>query len=445
MYNVVDWSNNRYLYNSSQFAGGFGRLDLLTNERGGGRHSRPDGEEELRWNWLSPIVVSPHDADVIYLGSNVVLRSTFRTENWEEISPDLTTNDPAKIQGTGGIQYCTIVSLDESPIVPGLLWVGTDDGNVWVSKDTGANWTPLNDNITGNPGYWVSRVEPSNHDPAVAYVSYTGYRRDDFRPFLYKTDDYGETWTDISAGLPNASINVIREDHKNPDLLFVGNELGVWASIDGGGSWHKMKGDMPTNPVHDIQLHPRENDLVVGTHGRGIFITDISWMQELTAENLARPVHLFDVETAVRWKNTDRGDRSAQNFDGGTATNGSVINYMLASPAASAPTIRIYDGNRMVRELTGTNEAGLNQVVWDMDFGRERTAEETAAMRAGGGRGGFGGGGFRGRGGASPNRPPTNAYQPAPEGTYRVVMVVDGQEFETTATVLDDHWWDKQF
>ena len=118
---------------------------------------------------------------------------------------------------------------------------------------------------------------------------------------------------------------------------------------------------------------------------------------------------------------------------------------MLASPAASAPTIRIYDGNRMVRELTGTNEAGLNQVVWDMDFGRERTAEETAAMRAGGGRGGFGGGGFRGRGGANPNRPPTNAYQPAPEGTYPVVMVVDGQEFETTATILEDHWWDKQF
>lgn len=447
MYNVVDWSNNRYLYNSSQYAGGFGRLDMLTNERGGARYNRPEGEDQLRWNWLSPIVVSPHDAEVIYIGSNVVLRSSFRAENWEEISPDLTTNDPAKIRGTGGIQYSTIVSLDESTIVPGLLWVGTDDGNVWVSKDTGANWTQLNDNITGNPSYWVSRIEPGHHDPAVAYVSYTGYRRDDFRPFLYKTDDYGETWTDISAGLPDASINVIREDHKNPNLLFVGNELGVWVSIDGGASWHKMKGDMPTTPVHDIKLHARENDLVVGTHGRGIFITDISWMQELTEENLSHAVHLFGVETAVRWKNTSRNDRSAQNFGGGSVVNGSVINYMLASPATSAPTIRVYDGDRMVRELTGSNEAGLNQVVWDMDFGRARTPEEeaAAAARRGGGRRGDRGG-FRGRGGRSdPNRPPTNVYQPAPEGTYRVVLSVDGQEFATTATVLEDHWWDKQF
>jgi len=437
MYNVV--GDNRYLYNSSQYAGGFGRLDLLTNERGGSRYNRPEGEEQLRWNWLSPIVVSPHDNDVIYMGSNVVLRSSFRAENWEEISPDLTTNDPAKIRGTGGIQYSTIVSLDESPIVAGVLWAGTDDGNVWVSKDTGANWTQLNDNVTGNPGYWVSRIEPGHHDPAVAYLSYTGYRRDDFRPFLYKTDDYGATWTDISAGLPDASINVVREDHKNPNLLFVGNELGVWTSIDGGGSWHKMKGDMPTAPVHDIKLHKRENDLVVGTHASGIYITDISWMQELTAENLGNPVHLFGVEPTVRWKNVDRSDRSMQNFDGGTAVNGSVINYMLASPAASAPTVRIYDGNRLVRELTGSNSAGMNQLVWDMDFGRARIEGE--------GRGGGGGrGGFRGRGGQpNPNRPPTQVYQPAPEGTYRVVLSVDGEEFTTSAQVLDDHWWDKQF
>jgi photosystem II stability/assembly factor-like uncharacterized protein len=447
MYNVVDWSNNRYLYNSSQFAGGFGRLDLLTGESGGGRYSRPEGQEELRWNWLSPVVVSPHDANVLYMGSNVVLRSSYRAETWEEISPDLTTNDPAKIQGTGNIQYCTIVSLDESPIVAGLLWAGTDDGNVWVSKDTGANWTQLNSNVPGNPGYWVSRIEPSNHDPAVAYLSYTGFRRDDFRPFLYKTTDYGATWTAISAGLPNASINVIREDHRNGDLLFVGNELGVWVSLDGGGSWHEMKGDLPTVPVHDIQLQERDNDMVVGTHGRGAFVTDISWLQELSAATLAQPAHLFDVETAVRWHATDRSDASSQNFGGGAAQNGSVINYLLASPASTAPIIRIYDGDRMVRELTGTNEAGLNSVTWDMDFGRARTPTEQAAfeaaMRGRGGRGGFGG--FGGRGGRNPNRPADNVYQPAPEGTYRVVLMVNGQSYETTATVLDDHWWDKQF
>jgi hypothetical protein len=170
-------------------------------------------------------------------------------------------------------------------------------------------------------------------------------------------------------------------------------------------------------------------------------------MQELTEENLSQIVHLFGVEPAVRWKNTSRNDRSAQNFRGGSAPNGSAINYMLAAPAASAPTIRIYQGDRVARELTGTNEAGLNQVVWDMDFGRERTAEEKVAAEAarGGGRRG-GGGRFGGRGGAAdPNRPPTDVYQPAPEGTYRVVLSVDGQEFSTTARVLEDHWWDKQF
>lgn len=439
MYNVVDWSNNRYLYNSSQFAGGLGRLDLVTGERGGSRPERAEGD--TRWNWLSPIVVSPHDADVIYVGGNAVFRSSFRMENWEEISPDLTTNDPAKIQGTGNIQYCTIVSLDESPIVPGLLWVGTDDGNVWVTQDTGENWTQLNDNITGNPGYWVSRIEPGHHDPGVAYVAYTGYRRDDFRPFLYKTDDYGESWTDISAGLPMANINTVREDHKNPNLLFVGTELGVWTSLDGGDSWHELTGDMPTAPVHDIRLHERENDLVVSTHGRGIFITDISWMQELTEENLGHAAHLFDVEPAIRWRDTDRMNTSSQNFEGGEAPVGAVINYLLASPASSAPTIRIYDGNRLVRELEGSNDAGLNQVIWDMDFGRERTAAEQAAAR---GRGGRGRGGFGGRGGRG-GRDPNLAYQPAPEGQYRVVLLVDGQEQSTTAEILEDHWWDEQF
>jgi len=441
MYNVVDWSNNRYLYNESQF-GPIGRLDMVTNERRSIRYSRPQGEDQLRWNWNAPIVVSPHDANVIYHAGNVVLRSTFRGENWAEISPDLTTNDPVKIRGTGSIQYCTIVSLDESPVVPGLLWVGTDDGNVWVTKDTGVNWTQVDGNIPNAPGYWVSRVEPSRHDPGTAYVTYTGVRRDDFGAFIYMTTDFGETWTDISANLPDESINVVREDHTNPNLLFVGTDIAVYVSLDAGGYWYKMQGDMPTQPVHDIKIHPRENDLVVGTHGRGFFITDVSWIQGLTAETLASSAHLFKVQPAVRWKNVSRNERSAQNFAGESAPTGIVINYMLASPAASAPTIYIYDGDRRVRELTGPNEAGINQVIWDMDFARERMAGEAAAR---GGRG-FGGGGFRGRGGApNPNRPPNLVYSPAPEGIYTLVLEVNGEEFTTAAKVLDDHWWDKQF
>ena len=168
-----------------------------------------------------------------------------------------------------------------------MLWVGTDDGNVQVTQDDGLSWELLNDNIPNNPEYWVSRVEASHHDLGTAYLSYTGYRRDDFRPFVYKTTDFGESWTDISANLPPGPINVIREHHTNPDLLFVGTEFQVWVSIDGGGNWTSMKLDMPTSPVHDMKIHPRENDLVVATHGRGIYIADISSLVEVTLEVLS--------------------------------------------------------------------------------------------------------------------------------------------------------------
>ena len=242
MYNEFDWKTNRYLYNESQF-GPLQRLDLLTGERAGIAYSRQD--PEMRWNWCAPILVSPHNSNVIYHCGNKVVKSPFRGEYWEVISPDLTTNNPKFMPtgkgGDGNIQYCTITTFDESTLVQGLLWVGTDDGNVQVTKDGGANWTKLNDNIKGNPGYWVSRVAASHYDPGTAYVSYTGLRRDDFRPYVYKTTDYGETWTSIAANLPGGSVNVIREDPRNPNLVYVGTDMGVFVSIDGGRSWASMK------------------------------------------------------------------------------------------------------------------------------------------------------------------------------------------------------------
>ncbi|MEW5900959.1 MAG: hypothetical protein AB1715_05805, partial [Acidobacteriota bacterium] len=277
MYNVFDTRTNRYLYNESQF-GPLMRLDLVTGERKSIAYQNK--RKDLRWNWCAPILVSPHSGDVIYHGANVLVRSSFRGENWEEVSSDLTTNDPARLAsgkgGDGNIQYCTTTTIDESPLEAGVLWVGTDDGNVWVSRDAGKNWTKLNDRIPGNPGYWVSRVTASPFDANTAFVSYTGFRNDDFQPFLYKTTDYGQTWTSISAGLPNEPVNVIRQDRKNPDLLFVGTEMAVYVSTDAGKNWTRLRLNMPTQPVHDLQIHERENDLVVATHGRGVFIVDIS-------------------------------------------------------------------------------------------------------------------------------------------------------------------------
>ena len=247
-YNVVDWKDSRYLYNESQF-GAIQRTDMWTGQSKNIAYRGAAGKEPLRYNWTAPILVSPHDADTIYFAGNVVLKSTTRGDAWEEISPDLTVNDPAKRNGGGNITYATITSLDESTIAPGLLWVGTDDGNVQVTRDGGRTWTNVRDKITGNPGYWVSRVEASHQNPGTAYVTVTGLRNDDFRPFIWKTTDYGATWTSLAGNLPKEAINVVREDPRNADLLFVGTDLHVYVSMDGGKAWTQLKGAVAGAPA----------------------------------------------------------------------------------------------------------------------------------------------------------------------------------------------------
>ncbi len=253
MYNVFDRATNRVLYNESQF-GPLTRVDLVTGESKYIAYQQI--KPETRWNWCAPILVSTHNSDVVYHCGNLVVMSTNRGESWTEISPDLSTNDPTMLPvegkgGDGNIQYCTITTFDESPLLPGLLWAGTDDGNVWVTRDNGKNWTKLNDRIPGQPGYWVSRVAASPSDPGTAYVAFTGFRNDDFRPFVYKTADYGATWTSLAAGLAEGPVNVVREDPVNPKLLFAGTDFGVYVSFDGGLAWHEDE------RRHAHPAHPR--------------------------------------------------------------------------------------------------------------------------------------------------------------------------------------------
>jgi len=436
MYNVFDQKTNRFFYNESQF-GPLVRLDLLTGERKSVAYQNK--RTDLRWNWCAPILVSPHDSDVVYHGANILVRSSYRGEGWEEISPDLTTNDPAKLAtgkgGDGNIQYSTITTIDESPLEKGVLWVGTDDGNVWLSRDAGKNWTKLNDRITGNPGYWVSRVTASQHDPAISYVSYTGLRDDDFRPFLFKTTDYGQSWTSLASNLPEEPINVVREDHKNPNLLFVGTDFGVYVSIDGGRSWNKMKGNMPTQPVHDLQVHPRENDLIVATHGRGMFITDISPLQELTPEVLAKDIHLFAIEPKVRWVSNKNTHSSSINFSGESEPNGIVINYYLKSKLSGEVKIQVYKGNALINELAAWSSPGVHKVVWDMNWRRKRTEEEKKAFLERQRR--FEEMGLRAR------MDPNYEYFPAPCGEYRFVLQAGGRELTGFGLILEDYWYDK--
>ena len=368
----VDPSNGRWLYAESQN----GDLMKIDQKMGTRQRIMYDGNPELCFNPDAPIVTSKHDNNVIYHGANVVLRSPFQGEDWEEVSPDLTQNDPAT-RAVSPLAYGTITTLDESPLDKGILWVGTDDGNVQLTKDGGKTWTLLNERLPDNPEYWVSRVAASHHDSGTAYVAFNGRRRDDFEPYLYKTTDLGTTWASIVQGLPVEPVNVIVEDHNNPDLLFVGNEKAVYVSIDGGEHWARMQNNMPTNGVHDLVIHPRENDFVVGTHGRSLFITDISPLQELTAEVLESRAYLFTVEPKVQWVMTRQPAVSAQNFAGENEPHGVVVNYYL-SGRASGVSIEVYDGDRLINELAGPGAVGLNRVEWGMTRREPRPEEERA-------------------------------------------------------------------
>ncbi len=372
MYNKVDPTDSRWVYNTSQHGDHY-RVDQKLGTRKRIMPERTEGGS-YRFTWNTPIHLSPHNSQIIYTGGQCLLRSLDRGDHWEEISPDLTTNDPIKIAGRGHIQYCTITTISESPVLPGVIWVGTDDGRVHVTRNHGADWTELTGRIhaIGGPEeFWVSRVHTSSTDAGTAYVTKSGYRRDDFRPFVFKTTDYGETWSAITDGLPGRPVNVIFEDRKNPNLLFLGNDMGIYVSIDAGKRWVAMKGNMPTVPVHDLVVHPRENDLVAGTYGRSIWITDVTVLQEMNDELLAKNAHLFEIESKPgremeAWGNYELyGDRHI------TTPNepvGLVINYYLKEKVESEVTLSVSDPyGAAIRKLEATGEAGLNRVVWDLE------------------------------------------------------------------------------
>jgi len=381
-YNQADPHESRWLYNESQF-GYIQRVDQKTGEVKMVRPSREKEKPPLRFNWSSPILISPHNSQIIYLGGDVLFRSLNRGDDWQEVSPDLTLNDPVKIAGKGNIQYCTITTISESPLIPGIIWVGTDDGKIHLSKNNGGSWTELTENIVkaGAPEeYWVSRVFASPHQEGTAYVSKTGYRRDDFRPFLYKTTDYGNTWTSISGNLPDEPVNVIFEDLKNPNLLFLGTEMAVYVSIDSGKRWVRMRNNMPTNAVHDLLIHPRENDLVVGTHGRGIFITDISPLQEIDEKVIAQDICLFEIEPQkqriIRRGGSLLGHR---HFTAPNEPDGVVIYYYLKNKASEDVSLIITDPyGEEVNRLKGEGKEGINKLVWNM---RHKPSKEELEQR----------------------------------------------------------------
>jgi len=256
--------------------GMFGAMHRRSFTGGGGRGIRPPGK---RFNWVTPYILSPHKSTTLYAGAEKVFKSTNRGDEWTAISPDLTTNPGPERKGN--VPFGTITDVSESPLKPGLLYAGTDDGQVHVTRDDGATWTKITE---GLPVRWVSRVVASKYEEGTAYVAFTGYREDDFQVYLYMTKDYGKTWKSIASNLPAEPVNVIREDHKDKDILYVGTDLGAYCSLDRGQTWHSLSKTLPTTPVYDMDVQPEADHLIAGTHGRSAFVLDIAKLREIKDE-----------------------------------------------------------------------------------------------------------------------------------------------------------------
>ncbi len=343
----------------------------------------------MRFNWETPYFLSPHNKDVVYVGGNRVLKSTQRGDNVFPISPDLSKQDLKKIdvsmRTTGGITvdatgaetYGTVVALAESPVKPGFLYAGTDDGNVWMTANDGATWTPIDwKRFPGLPSneVYVSRVEPSHFDTLTWYVSFDNHRNNDFTPYLFVTSDGGKTFRSIAATLPTGGpdhVHVIREDVYNPDLLFVGTSVGAYVSIDRGAHWQKFMNGMPTVPVFDLKIHPRDRELIAATHGRNFYIVDIAPLEQMAGKTIA-DVTLFEPKRAFQWGEGPRMGASA-NGDGQSVyaptspPYGAEIAYRFAPGAAPGGQVRvaIQDASGdTIATVTGPGTAGLQRVVW---------------------------------------------------------------------------------
>jgi photosystem II stability/assembly factor-like uncharacterized protein len=339
------------------------------------------GEPKLRFNWNTPIHLSKARPGVIYYGSQFLHRSTDRGDSWERISPDLTTNDPAKErqEESGGLtidnstaeNHCTIFAIGESPKNPDVIWVGTDDGNLQVTRDGGRSWTNVAKNVPGVPaGTWVSSVEPGHFDEGTAYVTFDGHMTGDMSPHVFRTTDFGAAWTPLATADLSGFAHVVKEDLVDRNLLFVGTEFGLFVSVDGGKAWARFTGGLPQTPVRDLVVHPGEGDLVVATHGRGLYvIDDLTPLRNLTPEVLGSAVTLLPSRPAVLTIPTgeQRFDGDGD-FEGRALPEAAMITYYQKKRHIFGDlTLEVFDkGGRKVSTLTGSVRRGLTRVEWPM-------------------------------------------------------------------------------
>ena len=375
---AVDPVHPQIVYHESQ-QGYLERLDLGSHKTRNLRPSNKEGEPTFRFNWNTPFLISPHDPTVLWMGGNHVFRLLDRGDRWELASPDLSTQDPKKMitGGSGAESHCTVVSLAESPVRAGTLWAGTDDGKLWVTPDAGAHWSDLTANLKGVPaGLYVSRIEPSHHDARAAYVAIDGHRSDDFHPYLLVTRDLGHSWASLSGELPkDAPVIVVREGLVNPALLFAGTEFGIWTSVDAGAHWAKLGNGLPTVAVDDIALHPREHDLVIGTHGRSLWVMDdVTPLEHWTARTATDSVTFFPPRGASAFYSLGLGGIWGNRmFRAKNPPFGAYFDYYLGTDFDDGVTLTVADtSGKSVRTLHGPGTRGFHRVTWELQAGEPR-------------------------------------------------------------------------
>jgi photosystem II stability/assembly factor-like uncharacterized protein len=404
----------------------------------------PPAGETFRFFWNTPVALSPHNPSLVWVGGNRVFKSLNRGDTYT-MTPDLTRNlsrftrpimgvagdAPMASKHDGVATTSVLTTIAESPVMPGVVWAGSNDGNLQVSRDGGATWKNVAGNVKGVPDEtFVARVEPSHFDAGTCYVAFDGHRSDDFKPYAFVTRDFGETWSSIAANLPAGNVNVIREDPKNRSLLFLGTEYALFVSLDGGKEWKPFMTELPTVRIDDILVHPRDNDLIVGTHGRSIWIMDdLTALQQLTDAALAADVTLFTPRPAVSWRTDTTQSITVggnKHFRGESPAPGTAISYYLKAVPAGDVKLTISDiTGRVVREMTGTKDVGLNRVQWNLRG--NAPAGRSGGTGAGGGQA-AGGGGGRGGFGA-----------PAVEaGTYLLKLSVGGKDYTQRIVVEAD-------
>ncbi|WP_339711181.1 glycosyl hydrolase [uncultured Kriegella sp.] len=362
----IDNRNNNIIYTGFQF-GNYSRIDLSTGKRKYIQPKHELGEHPYRFNWQTPILLSSHNQDILYLGSNHLHRSLDQGNSWETISPDLTQGNRK-----GNVAYGTLTTISESPLKFGLIYAGSDDGRIQVTQNGGASWTPIDKNIdvsNDRTSLWISRVVASKHKKQRVYVSLNGYRWDNFKAYIYVSEDYGKTWNNISNTIPASPVNVIIEDPVNENLLFSGTDNGLYVSFDRGTTWEVFQNGMPNVAVHDLVIQPTAKHLLVGTHGRSIYKADISPLQKMTANILGKALHLFEVDN-IHY-NPSWGHASGAWSK--PTTPGLDLTFYSSKASSFLATIKSADGTTVSSSEIQADK-GLNVLSYDLAFSKSGKA-----------------------------------------------------------------------